>query len=139
MIYGARSLFFNEHFLTFGGYGTSGPLNRIASYSPETDEWSQIGVMKSKRPYTAVIEYNNEFLIAGGLYINGDKQNEKCKFDKTELICTYQAPTMNDPGIVFMMSIIYCAIIFLPHKHFFRSLSYVSDRTKLLLKISSFA
>ena len=101
MVYGARSLFYRGNFLTFGGYGTSGPLNRIASYSPETDEWNQIGEMKSKRPYTSVLEDSNEFLIAGGLYINGDKQNERCKFDKTELICTYQTPTMNDPGKIF--------------------------------------
>ena len=98
MIYGARSLFYKDYFLTFGGYGTSGPLNRIASYNLETDDWNQIGEMKSKRPYASVFEDNNEFLIAGGLYINGDKQNERCKFYKTELICAYQTPTMNDPG-----------------------------------------
>ena len=101
MIYGARSLSYKDCFLTFGGYGTSGPLSRIASYKPEIDEWNQIGEMKSKRPYTSVLEDSNEFLIAGGLYINGDKQNERCKFNKTKLSCTYQAPTMDDPGKIF--------------------------------------
>ena len=65
MVYGARSLFYKGNFLIFGGYGTSGPLNRIASYNSETDEWNQIGEMKSKRPYTSVIEDNNEFHCRG--------------------------------------------------------------------------
>ena len=97
-IFGARSLYHQQNFVIFGGWGSFDYSNRIDLFDPSANTWSPLGELKSKRCYTSVIEKNNEFLIVGALYIEGDKQSEKCIFKDDKLICEYQSPTMNDSG-----------------------------------------
>ena len=100
-IYGARSLYYKGSFLVFGG--TSGTTNndskRIAAYTPTIDNWTEIGFMKSGRSWTSAINFGDEFLIIGALYIVGDKQSEKFYNNRNTVISEYQAPYMSDSGI----------------------------------------
>ena len=95
-IYAARSLFYRDQFITFGGVPSR---NRIAAYNPKTDDWSTLGAMKTKRSYTSVIQIKDEFLIVGGYHIDGSSssnssRSERCRFKGTKLKCQLQSPSM---------------------------------------------
>ena len=115
---GACSLYHQGKFLIFGGWGSSEVSNRIDSFDPSANTWTSIGQLRSKRSYTSVIEKNNEFLIVGALYIEGDKQSEKCIFKDDKLICEYQSPTMNDEGCRYIL-LIHVIIFILALYHVF--------------------
>ena len=98
-IYAARSLFYRDQFITFGGVPSR---NRIAAYNPKTDNWSTLGAMKTKRSYTSVIQIEDEFLIVGGLEMDESESNsrrsERCRFNGAELVCHFQSPLMPAGG-----------------------------------------
>ena len=100
-IYGARSLYYKGSFLVFGGNGGKhgDDFKRIAAYTPTIDNWTEIGFMKSGRSYTSAINFGDEFLIIGALYIVGDKQSEKFYYNGNTMISQYQAPYMSDLSI----------------------------------------
>ena len=97
-IYGARSLYYKGSFLVFGGHLGQEPTSRIAAYTPTTNNWTEIGFMKSGRSWTSVINFDDEFLIIGALYIQGDKQSEKFYYNGNMTISQYQRPYMPDSG-----------------------------------------
>ena len=106
IIYGARSLYYGESFIVFGGriYVNNAYENfkRIAAYTPKFDSWTEIGSMLSGRSDTSVINFGEEFLIIGAYYlehtIDGDRQSEKFAPDGGTMISQYQAPYMADSG-----------------------------------------
>ena len=107
-IFGARSLYYKQNFVIFGGWGSFDYSNRIDLFDPSANTWSPLGELKSKRCYTSVIEKNNEFLIVGAYGIEGDRvRSEKCIFNDDKLTCEYQPPTLNDEGCkCFLLKVI---------------------------------
>ena len=101
-IFAARSLFYSDQFIIFGGELGYSTVSRIAAYNPQTDNWSTLGFLKTKRTYTSVIQMEDEFLIIGGLEMDESESNsrrsERCRFDGAELVCHFQSPLMPAGG-----------------------------------------
>lgn len=91
----APIIYLKGRFFMFGGYGYHNgwtALNRIATYSPNTDNWSTEGRLLTPRFNHGVSVVNGGFVIVGG-YMSGERHSEKCLLEANRYTCTYQNPS----------------------------------------------
>ena len=92
-IYRARSVYYEDKFVVFGGMTTKGESSLVTAFIPASNSWQKLGNLKSKRADTAVIEINHKFLVIGG-----NSKSEMCWFNHDKLVCNYQEITIPNEG-----------------------------------------
>ena len=92
-IYRARSLYYDDKFIVFGGMTSKRESKLITAFVPASNSWQTLGNLKSKRADIAVIEINDQFLVIGG-----NSQGEICWINYGEIVCSYQETTIPSEG-----------------------------------------
>ena len=92
-IYRARSVYYEDKFIVFGGMTTKGESSLVTAFIPASNSWQKLGNLKSKRADTAVIEIYHKFLVIGG-----NSKSEMCWFNHGKLVCSYEEITIPSEG-----------------------------------------
>ena len=92
-IYRARTLYYGDKFIVFGGMTSKRESSLITAFIPASNSWQTLGNLKSKRADISVIEINDKFLVIGG-----NSQGEICRINHGEIVCSYQETTIPSEG-----------------------------------------
>lgn len=90
----APILFHKSFFIIFGGYKRdSSKSDIIAKYTPATNQWTKLGILRRLRSHHDAVEAPGFFLIVGAG--NGKNyETERCILEGDNMTCAIQPPDL---------------------------------------------
>ena len=93
-IMGFKLLAYSDFFILFGGMTDEEPTDVIAKFDPNSNKWSKMGNLQTRRFGLGVIEINEKFLVMGGTGEPDQMLSEECEIKNEIINCTTRKLTM---------------------------------------------